>query len=80
MREDEAIDDRYRAFVRKSPTHMTENPRIVASALDYLSIASAIERIGSHAKNLAEPVIYVVKGTDVRHVSHERLEHEAGDH
>jgi phosphate transport system protein len=79
MREDEAIDDRYRAFVRKLPTYMAENPRIISSALDYLFIASAIERIGDHAKNLAELVIYVVKGTDVRHVSRERLEREALD-
>ncbi|MCI0150173.1 phosphate signaling complex protein PhoU [Paraburkholderia sediminicola] len=79
MREDEAIDDQYRAFVRKLPTYMAGNPRIISSALDYLSIASAIERIGDHAKNLAELVVYVVKGTDVRHVSRERLEREALD-
>jgi phosphate transport system protein len=80
MREDEAIDDRYRAFVRKLPAYMAGNPRCIASALDYLFIASAIERIGDHAKNLAELAIYVVKGTDVRHVSRERLEREALDH
>ena len=77
MREDEAIDDQYRAFVRKLPTCMAENPRIISSALDYLSIASAIERIGDHAKNLAELVIYVVRGKDVRHVSRAQLEREA---
>ncbi len=77
MREDDAIDDQYRAFVRKLATYMAANPRIISAALDYLSIASAIERIGDHAKNLAELVIYMVKGTDVRHVSRERLEHEA---
>ncbi|BFG80090.1 phosphate signaling complex protein PhoU [Paraburkholderia terrae] len=79
MREDEAIDDQYRAFVRKLPTYMARNPRIISPALDYLSIASAIERIGDHAKNLAELVIYVVKGKDVRHVPRERLEREALD-
>jgi phosphate transport system protein len=77
LREDEAIDDQYRAFVRKLPTYMAENPRVISSALDYVSIASAIERIGDHAKNLAELVIYVVKGKDVRHISRDRLEREA---
>ncbi|MEM5404656.1 phosphate signaling complex protein PhoU [Paraburkholderia unamae] len=79
MREDEAIDEQYRAFVRKLPGYMAENPRIISSALDYVSIASAIERIGDHAKNLAELVIYVVKGKDVRHISRDRLEREALD-
>ena len=77
MREDDAIDEQYRAFVRKLPAYMAEDPRIISSALDYVSIASAIERIGDHAKNLAELVIYVVKGKDVRHVPRERLEREA---
>ncbi|MEX3921117.1 phosphate signaling complex protein PhoU [Paraburkholderia sp. BR10872] len=77
MREDEAIDEQYRALVRKLPTYMAENPRIISSALDYLSIASAIERIGDHAKNLAELVIYVVKGKDVRHIPRAQLEREA---
>lgn len=79
MREDEAIDEQYRAFVRKLPAFMAENPRAISSALDYVSIASAIERIGDHAKNLAELVIYVVKGKDVRHISLDRLEREATD-
>ncbi|WP_321916586.1 MULTISPECIES: phosphate signaling complex protein PhoU [unclassified Paraburkholderia] len=80
MRADEAIDEEYRAFVRKLPTYMAENPRVISSALDYVSIASAIERIGDHAKNLAELVIYVVKGKDVRHVSRAQLEREALTH
>jgi phosphate transport system protein len=77
MREDEAVDEQYRAFVRRLPTYMAENPGIISAALDYVSIASAIERIGDHAKNLAELVIYVVKGNDVRHVSRDQLEREA---
>ncbi|SAL87730.1 phosphate uptake regulator PhoU [Caballeronia arvi] len=55
---------------------MAENPRVISSGLDYLSIASAIERIGDHATNLAELVIYVAKGTDVRHLPKEQLERE----
>ncbi|RAR55282.1 phosphate transport system regulatory protein PhoU [Paraburkholderia unamae] len=79
MRDDEAIDEQYRAFVRRLPAYMAGNPRVISSALDYVSIASAIERIGDHAKNLAELVIYVVKGKDVRHLSRDRLEREALD-
>jgi phosphate transport system protein len=77
VREDEAIDEQYRAFMRKLARGMSENPRVISPALDYLSIASAIERIGDHATNLAELVIYVVKGTDVRHLPREQLEREA---
>ncbi|UEP23047.1 phosphate signaling complex protein PhoU [Burkholderia ambifaria] len=77
VREDEAIDEQYRAFVRKLATYMPEHPHSIASALDYLFIASAIERIGDHATNLAELVIYVAKGTDVRHLSTEQVEREA---
>ena len=73
VQDDEAIDNEFRAFVRKLITHMMEDPRTIAIGLDYLFIAKAIERIGDHATNIAEFVIYVVKGTDVRHVSHEQL-------
>ena len=79
MRQDEAIDGQHRTFVRRLPAYMAENPRIISSALDYVSIASAIERIGDHAKNLAELVIYVVKRRDVPHISRDRLEHAALD-
>jgi phosphate transport system protein len=77
VRDDEAIDSEFRAFVRKLITYMTEAPRTISIGLDYLFIAKAIERIGDHAKNIAEFVIYVVKGADVRHVSQEQLEREA---
>jgi phosphate transport system protein len=77
VRDDEAIDSEFRAFVRKLITYMTEDPRTISIGLDYLFIAKAIERIGDHAKNIAEFVIYVVKGADVRHVSQEQLEREA---
>ncbi|KAK43706.1 transcriptional regulator PhoU [Caballeronia jiangsuensis] len=77
VREDEAIDEQYRAFMRKLAAFMAENPRTISSALDYLFIASAIERIGDHATNLAELVIYVARGTDVRHLSREQFEREA---
>ena len=77
LRDDDAIDDQYRGFMRKLVTYMAEDPRVISVALDYLSIASAIERIGDHATNLAELVIYIVKGTDVRHMPREQIEREA---
>ena len=77
VRDDEAIDNEFRAFVRKLVTYMMDDPRTISIGLDYLSIAKAIERIGDHATNIAEFVIYVVKGTDVRHVPREQLERDA---
>ena len=77
VRDDDAIDDQFRMAVRKLMTSMMEDPRTVSTALDHLFIAKAIERIGDHATNIAELIIYVVKGKDVRHVSREQLEREA---
>jgi phosphate transport system protein len=77
VRDDKAIDEEFRAFVRKLITYMMEDPRTITAGLDYLFIAKAVERIGDHAKNIAEFIIYIVKGTDVRHVSRDQLEREA---
>jgi len=77
VRDDKAIDDEFRAFVRKLVTYMMEDPRTISVGLDYLFIAKAVERIGDHAKNIAEFIIYIVKGTDVRHISRDQLEREA---
>ena len=77
VRDDKQIDEEFRAFVRKLVTYMMEDPRTISAGLDYLFIAKAVERIGDHAKNIAEFIIYIVKGTDVRHVSREQLEREA---
>ncbi|EKS72993.1 MULTISPECIES: phosphate signaling complex protein PhoU [Caballeronia] len=77
VRDDKAIDEEFRAFVRKLVTYMMEDPRTISAGLDYLFIAKAVERIGDHAKNIAEFIIYIVKGTDVRHISRDQLEREA---
>jgi phosphate transport system protein len=53
--------------MRKLITFMMEDPRTISSSIDLVFVAKAIERVGDHAKNLAEVIIYVVKGTDVRH-------------
>jgi phosphate transport system protein len=77
VRDDEAIDNEFRAFMHKLVTYMTVDPRTISMGLDYLLVAKAIERVGDHAKNIAEYVIYVVKGADVRHVSLDQLERDA---
>ena len=64
---DESIDHEFRTILRNLITFMMEDPRTISSALDTLWVAKAIERIGDHAKNIAEYVIYVVEGRDIRH-------------
>jgi phosphate transport system protein len=59
--------DMIRTILRTMVTYMMEDPRTISSALDTLWVAKAIERIGDHAKNIAEYVIYVVEGKDIRH-------------
>jgi phosphate transport system protein len=75
--EDRQIDEEFRGFVRKLITYMSEDPHTISTGLDMLTIAKAIERIGDHAKNIAEFVIYIAKGSDVRHIPHEDLVREA---
>jgi len=74
MKEDHLLDQEFDGFVRKLITYMMEDPRTISSSLDLLFIAKAIERIGDHAKNIGEFIIYVVKGADVRHSSMENIE------
>ena len=74
LKEDDAIDKEFDGFVRKLITYMMEDPRTISPSLDLLFVAKAIERIGDHAKNIAEFTIYVVKGTDVRHTPMELIE------
>jgi phosphate transport system protein len=65
---DAALDDEFKSIVRQLITYMMEDPRSITSALDVITIARAIERVGDHAKNIAEQVIYIVEGRDVRHI------------
>ena len=67
IRDDDQVDREFDGFVRKLITYMMEDPRTISASLDLLTLAKAIERIGDHAKNIAEFVIYIVKGADVRH-------------
>jgi phosphate transport system protein len=74
LKEDDQIDREFGGFVRKLITYMMEDPRTISASLNLLFVAKAIERIGDHAKNIAEFIIYVVKGADVRHTSMAQIE------
>jgi phosphate transport system protein len=74
LKEDDLIDKEFDGFVRKLITYMMEDPRTISASLDLLFIAKAIERIGDHAKNIAECIIYIVKGADIRHTSIAEIE------
>ena len=78
LKEDEAVDREFDGFVRKLITYMMEDPRTISASLDLLFLAKSIERIGDHAKNIAEVVIYVVKGEDIRHSSMQAIEAVVG--
>jgi phosphate transport system protein len=67
LKSDDQIDREFEGLIRKLITYMMEDPRTISVSIDLVFVAKAIERVGDHAKNLAEAVIYVVKGTDVRH-------------
>ncbi|WP_418320374.1 phosphate signaling complex protein PhoU [Piscinibacter sakaiensis] len=74
LKQDDQIDEEFEGLVRKLITFMMEDPRTISSSIDLIFVAKAIERVGDHAKNLAEVIIYVVKGTDVRHNSVSEVE------
>ncbi|MDE2367451.1 MAG: phosphate signaling complex protein PhoU [Burkholderiales bacterium] len=69
LKQDDQIDQEFDGLLRKLITYMMEDPRTISSAIDLVFVAKAIERVGDHGKNLAEAIIYVVKGMDVRHSS-----------
>ena len=74
LRDDRQVDDAFRGILRQLITFMMEDPRTISPSIEILFAAKALERIGDHAKNIAEYVIYFVKGKDVRHIDVDEVE------
>jgi len=73
---DKEVDREYESAVRELMTYMMEDPRSISRVMNVMWALRALERIGDHAKNIAEHIIYLVRGLDVRHISVQELERQ----
>lgn len=67
LEEDKQIDLDYKTALRELVTYMMEDPRSISRVINILWVIRSLERIGDHAKNLCEQIVFVVKGKDIRH-------------
>lgn len=74
IRADDEVDVEFKSIMRQLITHMMEDPRTITTAMDIIWIARAVERIGDHAKNVAEHVVFIVEGRDIRHMKNKGSE------
>lgn len=77
VRQDKEVDAEFKGIIRQLITFVMEDPRTISRGIDILFMAKAIERIGDHAKNIAEYVVFMDKGTDVRHTGVANIERAA---
>jgi phosphate transport system protein len=73
---DKTVDREYKTALRELVTYMMEDPRSISRVLSVIWVLRSLERIGDHARNIAELVIYLVRGTDVRHIGLTRMQAE----
>ncbi|CBV44303.1 phosphate signaling complex protein PhoU [Halomonas elongata] len=79
VQEDEQVDSEYQTAMRSLMTFMMEDARSISPVLGIMWILRALERVGDHANNLAEYVVYLVKGLDIRHTDPDDLDQELGE-
>jgi len=66
MLQDEQVDKDYRTAIRETITFMMEDPRSISRSMNVLWVLKSLERVGDHAKNICEQVVYLVQGRDIR--------------